>query len=157
EAAPEELAAIVDDIRGVKVPAALMGIWHGETGNFALKRDVQEVITLANRLDIFADYSLPAAQRVFTQLQTLASERVRPNLGATMVALLSDMTAGYDRLRSILSAVGGAIFLIGVATSAWVFVPMMRNISKAHEDFQAANASMETARSKAESADRAKS
>ena len=157
EDVPAELAAIFDDIRGVKVPQSLMTIWRGENGNVSLMRDVQEVITLANRLDVFADYSLPAAQRVFTQLQALASDRVRPNLDATMTSLRYDMIAGYDWLRSILIVVGGAIFLIGVLTSAWVFLPMMRNISQAHEDLHAANASIEAARCKAESADRAKS
>src|SRR5690606_38420739 len=112
---------------------------------------------LANRLDIFADYSLPAAQRVFTQLQTLANERVRPNLDATMAELRGEMIAGYDSLRTILVIVAGAIFLVSVATSAWVFLPRMRNIAKAHEDLHAANASIEAARAKAESADRAKS
>ena len=152
-----ELSAILDDITGMTVPPALMAIWDGVDGSTPLKRDVLEVITLANRLDIFSDYSSGVAQRVFDQLQTLANERVRPNLDATVVELRGEMIEGYDQLKQTLVIVAAAIFLVGLATTLWVFVPMMRNIARAHEDLQRAHASVEAARVKAESADRAKS
>lgn len=152
-----ELETILADIAGTKVPVSLMRIWNGDTGATALRRDVLEVITLGERLTLFTDHSLPAAQRVFTQLQTIAKDRVRPNLDHTVVELRSDMIEGYDRFQDILIIVAATIFLVGVSTTLWVFVPMMRNIAKAHDDLKEANLSMETARLKAESADRAKS
>ena len=152
-----DLSSILAAIEGARVPATLMRIWEGEAGAFSLKRDVLEVITLANRLDVFSDYASPVAQRVFGQLQVLANERVRPKLDATVVELRSDMIQGYEGLQRILFAVAVLIFLVGFATTMWVFVPMMRNISKAHDDLHSANASIEAARVKAESADRAKS
>jgi signal transduction histidine kinase len=152
-----DITSILAGINDRKVPDTLMRLWEGDGGNFALKRDVQEVITLANRLDVISDYSSPVAQRVFRGLQTLASERVRPNLDATVVELRSDMIEGYDSLQKILVAVAASIFLVGVVTTLWVFVPMMRNIARAHDDLHSANASIEAARVKAESADRAKS
>ncbi|MEO3389093.1 response regulator [Mesorhizobium sp. CAU 1741] len=157
ERSTDALQAVLDDIRGVTVPASLMRIWEGENGNTPLKRDVLEVITLADRLDIFSDYSLPAAQRVFAQLQTLAKDRVRPNIEATDAELRADMLEGYDRLQGVMLVVAATIFLVGITTTMWVFVPMMRNIAKAHDDLQEANESIEAARIKAESADRAKS
>ena len=152
-----DLAAILADIQGMTVPPALMDIWNGGDGSPALKRDVLEVITLANRLDVFRDYSSPVAQRVFNQLQALANERVRPNLDATVVELRGEMIEGYNQLQQALLVVAASIFLVGVATTTWVFVPMMRNIASAHDDLHRAHASVEAARMKAESADRAKS
>lgn len=152
-----QLAAILTDISGMTVPPALMDIWNGADGSTPLKRDVLEVITLANQIDIFSDYSSSAAQRVFDQLQTLANDRVRPNLNATVTQLRGEMIEGYDRLLQTLAIVAVAIFLVGLTTTLWVFVPMMRNIARAHEDLQSAHASVEQARVKAESADRAKS
>ena len=155
--ASTEFQSILDDITGARVPKSLMKIWAGDDGNQALRRDVLEVITLAKRLDLFADYSTPVAQRVFQQLQDIANGRVLPNLDATALQLRAEMIEGYERLKQVLLVVSAAIFGVGFLTTAWVFVPMMRNIAKAHEDLHEANASMEVARTKAEAADRAKS
>ncbi|WP_235897513.1 response regulator [Neoaquamicrobium microcysteis] len=152
-----DLAGILADIRGIAVPPSLLSLWNGEGQTFSLRQDVLEIITLANRLDMFADLSLPAAQRVFTQIQMIANDRVRPNLDSTMVELRADTIKGYDWLEKILYMVAAVIFVVGVFTTLWVFVPMMRNIAHAHDDLQRANASIEAARVKAESADRAKS
>ncbi|MBX9465655.1 MAG: response regulator [Aquamicrobium sp.] len=154
---PTDLARVLDEIEGLSAPASVTKLWNGANQAGSLKQDVPEIITLANRLDLFADYSLPVAQRVFTRMQTIASERVRPNLDTIMAELRADAIEGYGRLEKILYAVAGVIFLVSVATTLWVFVPMMRNIAKAHDDLHEANASMEAARIKAESADRAKS
>ncbi|RIK84515.1 MAG: hybrid sensor histidine kinase/response regulator [Hyphomicrobiales bacterium] len=153
----DELDAVLGEIAGMRVPAPLLRIWRGEAGASPLKRDVMEVITLAGRLDLFHDHSSKAAERVFAALQSLANDRVRPNLDATAAELRDDMVRGYDRLQNILIAVAAIIFLIGVSTTLFIFIPMMRNIAAAHEDLHAANASIEAARVKAEAADRAKS
>jgi len=152
-----ELKVILEDIQGARVPDVLMRIWQGEDGSSPLKRDVLEVIALANRLDVIQDHSSPVAQRVFVQLHALANDRVRPNLDATLTELRGDMIESFNWLRTILLLVAASIFVVGLATTSWVFVPMMRNISRAHDDLQEANASIEAARVKAESADRAKS
>jgi len=145
------------DLSGMRVPAPLLRIWRGEGDASPLRRDVLEVITLANRLDLFQDHSSKVAQRVFAELQSIANGRVRPNLDETAAELRADMVQGYDRLQTILIAVGGLIFLVCVATTLLIFLPMMKNIEAAHDDLKAANASIEAARVKAESADRAKS
>lgn len=153
----DTLERILGDIDGAAAPAALVAIWTGENGRFPLKRDVLEVITLAEKLDVFSDYSLPAAQRVFAQMQSISTDRIRPNLETTVVELRAGMLANYDRLQGVLIIVA-LLTLAGIALStALVFVPMMRRITIAHDELQQANASMEQARVKAESADRAKS
>jgi signal transduction histidine kinase/DNA-binding response OmpR family regulator len=150
--------AMLRSIAGVQVPASFKRIWEGEgSNNTSLRRDVLEIITLGQRLSLISDYSLPAAQRVFVQLQAIANERVRPNLDRTQVDLREEMAEGYDWLEDVLLIVAASIVLIAITTTAWVFVPMMRNIAKAQEDLQAASSSMEVAFRKAESADRAKS
>ena len=157
DVADDALELILRDIAGSKAPAALVGIWSGENGQFPLKRDVLEVITLAEKLDVFSDYSLPAAQRVFAQMQSIAKDRIRPNLETTVIELRAGMLENHDRLQSVLIVVA-LLTLAGVVLStALVFVPMMRRITLAHDELQQANASMEQARVKAESADRAKS
>ncbi|MCO5145244.1 MAG: response regulator [Aquamicrobium sp.] len=153
----DALSSLLGAISGMRVPEPLVRLWRGEAGSGALKRDIQEVVTLANRLDLFHDHSSKVAQRVFAGLNDLANERVRPNLDATAAGLRDDMIRSYDRLRGVLVAVAVAIFLIGVGTTLSIFLPMMRKIAVAQDDLKAANASMEAARVKAESADRAKS
>jgi signal transduction histidine kinase/CheY-like chemotaxis protein len=157
DASTEEADAILKSVAGTQVPAALKRIWNNEDGSTSLRRDVLEIITLGQRLSLISDHSLPAAQRVFAQLQTIAKERVRPNLDRTQVDLRNEMIDGYDWLEDVLLIVAAAIVLIAVSTTAWVFLPMMRNIAKAQEDLQEASSSMEVAFRKAESADRAKS
>ena len=148
---------ILSDIRGLQMSPAFLHIWEGDETRPSLEKDMREVISLARRLDIFTDYSSPAAQRVFSQLQKLARDRVNINLKATMTELRGDMIDSYDSLPRMLLLVAGIILLIAVLTSSWVFVPMMRNIAKAQEELEAANKSLEAAWVKAESADRAKS
>src|SRR5690606_24135309 len=109
------------------------------------RHDVEEVVTLASRLDLFADHSSRLAQRIFADLQTLANQRVRPNLDATAAELRDDMVRSYDRLRDILVAVAIVIFLIGVSTTLFVFVPMMRNVTAAQDELKQANVLMEAA------------
>jgi signal transduction histidine kinase/DNA-binding response OmpR family regulator len=148
---------IISGIAGLTVPRPLLDLWEGRNGTFAVKRDLREVITLANRLDLFRDYSGQAAQRVFAQLQILANERVRGNLDATKNALQGAALAGYSSLQRIVIAVSFAILSLGLMIIALVFVPMMRNVYTAQEDLQRANALLEDEKVRAQSADRAKS
>src|SRR5690606_2552908 len=157
EAPDDGLAPLLSAVSGARVPEPLVRLWRGEAGSASLRRDIQEVVTLANRLDLFADHSSKVAQRVFADLHALANQRVRPNLDATAAELREDMVRGYDRLRDILVAVAVVIFLIGVSTTLSIFVPMMRNVTAARDELKNANASIEAARARAESADRAKS
>ena len=53
---------LLDAIIGIDAPKAVRDIWEGD-GTASLKRDIREVLTHADRLDIFRDYSQPAAQR----------------------------------------------------------------------------------------------
>ncbi|TKT75509.1 response regulator [Aquamicrobium sp. LC103] len=152
-----EEAAIIRGINGLAVPPALKTLWEGADGTFAIKRDLREVMTLANRLDVFRDYSGRAAQGVFSQLQLLANERVRPNLNAVLADLQGDMIESYGWLQRVLLAVALSIVVVGVLIGSLVFLPMMRNITRAHGDLQQAHDSIEAARVKAEAADRAKS
>jgi signal transduction histidine kinase/DNA-binding response OmpR family regulator len=157
EAPDDGLAPLLGAVSGARVPEPMVRLWRGEAGSASLRRDIQEVVTLANRLDLFADHSSKVAQRVFADLHALANQRVRPNLDATAAELREDMVRGYDRLRDILVAVAVVIFLIGVSTTLSIFVPMMRNVTAAQDELKNANASIEAARARAESADRAKS
>jgi signal transduction histidine kinase/DNA-binding response OmpR family regulator len=153
----DSLSPLLATVAGLHVPEPLMRIWRGEGGSASLRHDVEEVVTLASRLDLFADHSSRLAQRIFADLQILANQRVRPNLDATAAELRDDMVRSYDRLRDILIAVAIVIFLIGVSTTLFVFVPMMRNVTAAQDELKQANVLMEAARTRAESADRAKS
>lgn len=157
EIASDGLDAILFEIDGMRAPAPLVRIWRGDDDGVSLKRDITEVITLAGRIGVFKDYSSRAASNVFAELQAIANERVRPHLDATAAELRGDMLRGHDRLQNILILVAGFILLIAISTTLFIFVPMMRNIAVAHDDLRAANASIEAARIKAESADRAKS
>jgi signal transduction histidine kinase/DNA-binding response OmpR family regulator len=150
-------AEIIDGIAGLALPPALRAIWEGGDGSYSLRRDLSEVITLANRLDIFRDFTGQAAQRVFAQMQLLAIDRVRPNLNATQLALQGGMIDGYGALQRVLLIVALAITISGILIGTVVFVPMMRNVTKAHEDLRNAHDSLEQAKVRAESADRAKS
>ena len=156
-AAGDPFLALLDEVGGMAVPEPLLQIWRGQPGAGSLRSDIQEVITLGNRLDLFQDHSSKVAQRVFANLHMLADTRIRPNLDATAAELRGDMIESYDRLRGILIAIGVVIFLVGVATTLSIFVPMMRNVTAAQDELKSANASIEAARVKAESADRAKS
>ncbi len=150
-------AEIIQGISGLTLPVPLRDIWEGKGRSFALRGDLREVITLANRLDVFRDYSGDAAQRVFQQLQLLATERVRPNLNATLITIENEMIDTYSALQRALMAVAAATVLVGVLVSSLVFLPMMRNITRSQNELQGALASLERAKVNAESADRAKS
>ncbi|WP_235911845.1 response regulator [Mesorhizobium xinjiangense] len=147
----------LDAIAGLEAPEIVKDIWKGKDGAHSLKQDIREVLTHADRLDIFEDYSQPAAQRVFADLKRLAKDRVRPNLTATLDRLNDDMIRTYDALQWTLMLVAGSIMAASVIVGLRIFEPMTRRISNAHEELQRAHDSIETAKEKAEAADRAKS
>ena len=144
-------------VYGLSMPGLVREVWDGETGTISLRRDIKEVLTHADRLDIFNDLSMPAAQRIFTDLQHLSVDRVRPNLAATL-DLLNDRTIrSYGALQTALAMVALAIILTSALVGLRVFEPMMRNIHDAQERLREAKESVEQAKVRAESADRAKS
>jgi signal transduction histidine kinase/DNA-binding response OmpR family regulator len=151
------VSALLASLHGVTAPRSVRAIWFGEGGAHSLKRDMNEVLTHGDRLDIFRDLSQPAAQRVFTQLTTLANDRVRPNLSSTLDRLNDDMIDSYGTLQFTLLLVAISIAAAAGVVGLRVFHPMMGNIARAHDDLTAAKETVEAAKIKAESADRAKS
>ena len=155
-AGARDLPAIVAAIRGESLPAAARAHW-GRTGEPRLSRDMKELITLANRLDLFSDYSGPTAARVFATLQTLANDRVRPALARTLEQLYADMIDRYAAVQMALVIVAIGLLTFGLLAGALIFLPMMRRVDEAQVHLQEANASLEQAMRAAEAGDRAKS
>ena len=154
-----EIAAspILAAVEGLNLPSALRTIWDGDANGVSLKSDIARVLDLAERLREFDDYADPAAQAVFTHLQNLASDEVRPHLASTTHRLSEEMINDYGTLQLMLALVAAAMVAAGAGVAYWVFQPMMRNIEAAQDKLQRANASIQAEKLKAESADRAKS
>jgi len=144
------------DLAGLEMPSAVRSVWEGN-GRGGLRGDIKEVLTHANRLDIFSDFSQPAAQRVFTQIRTLANDRVLPNLSRILDQMDDAALHDYSRLQYGLGLVALVIMVAGALVGFRVFEPMMRKIHDAHESLSEARDSVEAARVRAEAADRAKS
>ena len=149
--------AIYHKVQGLPMPTIVRDIWEGNQNGESLKRDIMEVLTHANRLDIFRDYSLPAARRVFNQLQDLANQRVRPNLAMTLEQLSAQMVSNYTALQYTLGMVAISIALACGLVVLRIFEPLMRNVHEAQEGLRLAKETVEAEKVKAESADRAKS
>jgi signal transduction histidine kinase len=154
EIAASPILAAVD---GLTLPTALRTIWEGDANGIALKNDIARVLDLAERLLGFDDYADPAAQSIFTHLQNLASDEVRPHLANTTHRLSEEMINDYGTLQLMLALVAGAMVVAGAGVALWVFQPMMRNIEAAQDKLQRANDSIQAEKLKAETADRAKS
>lgn len=155
-AAPGSNAALAG-IAGLPLPDAMRPLWEGTGDGQSLRRDVKEVLTDADRLDIFQDYSGAAAQRVFTQLHQAATEKVRPYLTVTLNSLNAQMVASYGTLQFTMMLVALSMIAAAILVSLRVFGPMMRNIHEAQHGLQQAKELVEAEKHKAESADRAKS
>ncbi|MBO6717444.1 MAG: response regulator [Rhizobiaceae bacterium] len=149
--------AAYQKVRNLAMPEVVRTIWDGTEDGESLKRDIMEVLTHANRLDIFRDYSLPAAQRVFTQLQQLANERVRPNLAMTLERLNAQMVSNYNALQYMLAIVAISMAIACALVVLRIFEPMTRTIEEAQEGQHRAKEQVEAEKHRAESADRAKS
>jgi signal transduction histidine kinase len=144
-------------VAGLSMPAFVREIWEGTSDGQSLRRDIKEVLTHADRLDIFRDFSLPAAQRVFSQLKQISTERVRPNLGEMQVRLNASMVDDYGWLQYALTFVALSTITASALVGFRVFEPMMKNIHEAHEHLREAKETVEAAKVRAEAADRAKS
>src|SRR5690606_27020013 len=92
--------AMLSRVAGLAMPATVLELWEG-----SLRTDIKEVLTHADRLDIFTDFSLPVAQRVFAALHAVATERVRPNLATTLDRLDAGMALSWGMLQWTLSLV----------------------------------------------------
>jgi signal transduction histidine kinase/DNA-binding response OmpR family regulator len=148
---------ILAAVEGLTLPSALRSVWEGDSNGVALKNDIAQVLDLAERLGQFDDYSEPAAQAVFTQLQNLASSSVRPHLATTTHRLSEEMVKDYGTLQVSLLLAALAMVLAGAIVSLRVFEPMMRNIEAAQDNLRSAAEVIQAEKLRAESADRAKS
>ncbi|MCV0394600.1 MAG: response regulator [Rhizobiaceae bacterium] len=153
-ATAREVRALVG---GASIPPELRAIWEGDDDGRSLRNDIRDVISQANRLDIFEDFSAPAARRVLAQLKAVAKDRIRPNLATSMDRINEGTIRSYRVMQSAVVVAAAVIIACGALIGGLVFVPMMRNISAAHATLKEANASIDEARQRAESADRAKS
>ncbi len=144
-------------IAGLRMPDAVQAVWNGQGEADALKNDLREVISQANRLEIFADYSNSAARRVFADLRNLAESKVRPGLERVLNRLHDDMIASYGGLQYIMVLASLSIVGVSLLVGSFVFRPMVQNITAAHGALKSANDHVEAARKRAEDADRAKS
>lgn len=150
-------APVIAGIAGLTVPPAVRVVWEGGEGHASLKAEVQSVLTLANRLDIFNDYSAPAARRVFAELQVLANQKIRPHIHAVSQTLQAETVATYGTLQLTLVFAGLAMILATVMVGARILLPMIQRIHEAHQELHDANVSLAAEKLRAQSADKTKS
>ena len=149
--------SILSGVAGREAPNTVRAVWRSGADGSSLKFEIGNVISLANRLDLFTDYSTPAARHVFSELQMLANQRVRPHLGDVLDVLHGDMISSYGALQWILMLVATAMILTGSLIALRIFLPMMNRIVDSQEQLQSANLSLAAAKLRAEGADRTKS
>lgn len=150
------LSSIVAHIEGHTMPDALRPMWSGD-GNTNLKRDIGELISQSNRLDIYHDLSGSTAARTFRQLNNLVDKRIKSGLARTLDHLHNGMISSYLDLQNILIASALIMIAFSLAIALLVLMPMARRVSEAHRQLIEANRKFEDARDRAESSDRAKS
>ncbi len=150
------LIAFAGQLQNHKMPGAIRPMWEGN-GEIALKRDIAEVISLSNRLDLYQDLSGTTARRTFGELNDLAKRRIKPGLTHTLDLLHGDMIVSYVDIQKALLASAGAVFVILLLGGVLVLIPMARQVFSAHETLKETNLKFEKAREQAESSDRAKS
>nr|WP_157188203.1 response regulator [Nitratireductor pacificus] len=156
-AGSEAAAPLITGITLSNVPDSVRDIWLGEANGTSLRLQIRDVVSLANRLDVFTDYGSSAARRVFNELQTLANNQVRPELKRISDSLHKEVIGTYGTLQWGLLGVSLAIVSACLLIAGRVFVPMMNRVSKAHQDLHDANISLASEKIKAQSADRTKS
>ncbi|MCR4266596.1 response regulator [Nitratireductor sp. ZSWI3] len=157
DASGEASDPLIAGIAERSVPASVRRIWVGAETGTPLRSRIRDVVSLANRLDLFNDYRSAAARRVFADLQILADRDVRPVLKRISDSLDREMIGSYGTLQWGLLSVSLAITLASLLFGLRVFVPMMNRVSKAHQDLHDANVSLAAEKIKAQSADRTKS
>lgn len=153
----ERIDTVFDAIAGLRVPAAIRQVWEDTGNGVSLKAEIRQVLTLANRLEIFSDYTAPSAQRVFRELQQLANRTIKPHLALIQDDLHEDMAYSYTTLQWFMVLVGLTIVLASALVGLRVLDPMMHKVATTHENLREAHESIEAALKRAESADRAKS
>ncbi|MCA1304452.1 response regulator [Nitratireductor aquimarinus] len=152
-----QTGSLATDITGHAVPETVRRIWLGEDGDKALRTQIRDVISQANRLEVFNDYQNATAQRVFRELQTLANTQVRPELKRISDMLNAQMIESHGTLQLGLIGVAIAMIAASLLLAMRIFVPMMYRISRAHQELHSANISLAAEKIKAQSADRTKS
>ncbi len=157
QVALEHINTVFDAISGLRAPLAVRQVWDDRGTGISLKVEIRQVLTLANRLEIFADYTTPSAQRVFRELQQLANRTIKPHLALIQDDLSEDMAYSYTTLQWFMVLVGLTIVLASALVGLRVLDPMMLKVATTHENLQEAHESIEAALERAESADRAKS
>ena len=150
------LSSVVRHITGKSMPEAIRPMWDG-AGSTNLRRDIGEVISLSNRIDIYHDLGGKTAGRTFLQLNKLADERIKPGLTKTQDRLHGGMIAGYFSLQKVLLALSTAMVLFALIISLAILYPMAKRVATAHIELSETNRKFEAARDQAESSDRAKS
>ncbi|MAS12565.1 MAG: hybrid sensor histidine kinase/response regulator [Nitratireductor sp.] len=145
------------DITGYTVPVSVRRIWLGQNGETPLRAQIRDIISLANRLEVFTDYDNATARRVFKQLQSLANTQVRPELKRISDLLNAGMIESHGTLQWGLFGVAVAMVTASLILALRIFEPMIRRISRAHQELHSANISLAAEKIKAQSADRTKS
>ncbi|MEO9615271.1 MAG: response regulator [Nitratireductor sp.] len=153
----EHINTVFDAISGLRAPLAVRQVWDDSDSGMSLKTEIRQVLTLANRLEIFADYTTPSAQRVFRELQQLANRTIKPHLALIQDDLSEDMAYSYTTLQWFMVLVGLTIVLASALVGLRILDPMMQKVATSHENLREAHESIEAALERAESADRAKS
>jgi signal transduction histidine kinase/CheY-like chemotaxis protein len=144
-------------LEGKRMPAKILHIWQGSDTENSLREDIRQVLTHANRLDIFRDFSQPAAQRVFADIRELADGRVQSNLEALFARMNASVLSSHGLLQVTITGMAAAVVLAFALLAIRVFGPMARKIQEAQESLQRAKGLVEEEKHRAESADRAKS
>lgn len=150
------LSSITTYLVGHDMPEAIRPMWE-ESGRTNLKRDIGELISLSNRIDVYHDLSGATAARTFKQLNNLADERIRPGLARTLDRLHADKINSYKDLQRILIISAALMALFSILVAGAVLFPMAKKVTDAHRELTEANHKIESARDRAETSDRAKS
>ena len=150
------LSYIVRHIQGRQMPDAIRPMWTGNE-QINLKRDIGEVISLSNRLDLYHDLTGSTAKRTFLQLNNLADERIKPGLTLTLDRLHGDMITSYFDLQKMLGSSAAAMAVFSLFIAILVLLPMARRVAESHRQLSETNEKFESALGRAESSDRAKS
>lgn len=139
------------------MPRSIRPVWEGSDQHPALREDIGRVIEIARKLAATDDYSLPEATGHFEQLRALGLNKVEPVLGTMVDHLWGSMIASYYAQQGAILTAGIAIALLSLSVAGLIFMPMIGDIARAHQELRRANARFEAARDRALSSDRAKS
>lgn len=148
--------AFLQFLTGQSAPAFVREMWEGD-GEASLKNELKAIIGLANRLDIFGDYSSSAARRVFAEMQSLANGSIVPHLSSISNELNIEMADTYGTMQLTILVISLAIAVSAILISARVFLPMVGRVDAAQQALHETNQQLAEEKIKAQSADKAKS